>query len=69
MKGRIAFEWCWAQAQYFNNMPNYSGLDFTAWSTKLIKAIWSIFVDIWNAHNAHLHPELVQSLNNILNKQ
>eukprot|EP00957_Ditylum_brightwellii_P172964 13168540-Ditylum_brightwellii.AAC.1 len=55
MKGRIAFEWCWAQTQYYNDMPNHSTLDSTAWSTKLIKAIWTIFVDIWNACNAHLH--------------
>eukprot|EP00957_Ditylum_brightwellii_P027434 2074102-Ditylum_brightwellii.AAC.1 len=69
MKERIAFEWCRAQAQYYNNMPNHSGLDSTALSTKLIKAIWSIFVDIWNAHNAYLHTELVKFLNNVLNKQ
>eukprot|EP00957_Ditylum_brightwellii_P071570 5441668-Ditylum_brightwellii.AAC.1 len=30
MKGRIAFEWCWAQAQYYNDMTNHSGLDSTA---------------------------------------
>eukprot|EP00957_Ditylum_brightwellii_P166673 12688033-Ditylum_brightwellii.AAC.1 len=39
MKGRIAFEWCRAQAQYYNDLPNHSGMDSTAWSTKLIKAI------------------------------
>eukprot|EP00957_Ditylum_brightwellii_P175749 13382803-Ditylum_brightwellii.AAC.1 len=69
MKGRTAFKWCWAQAQYCRDMPNHSGLDHATWSTKLIKAIWSVFVNIWNARNAQLHTELAQSLNNILKKQ
>eukprot|EP00957_Ditylum_brightwellii_P139705 10647249-Ditylum_brightwellii.AAC.1 len=69
IEGRIAFKWCWAQAQYCRDMPNHSGFNPTTWSTKLIKAIWSIFVNIWNARNAHLHTELAQSSNNILKKQ
>eukprot|EP00957_Ditylum_brightwellii_P175685 13377046-Ditylum_brightwellii.AAC.1 len=50
-------------------MPIKSIFDSTTWSTKLIKAIWSIFVGIWNARNAHLHTEMAQTTNNILDKQ
>eukprot|EP00957_Ditylum_brightwellii_P050645 3839380-Ditylum_brightwellii.AAC.1 len=69
MKGRIAKEWYQAQAQYCRDMPIKSTFDSTTWSTMLIKAIWSIFIDIWNAHNTHVHTEIVQTTNNILDKQ
>eukprot|EP00957_Ditylum_brightwellii_P093335 7107424-Ditylum_brightwellii.AAC.1 len=49
MKGRIAKELCQAQAQYCRDMSTKFTFDSTTWSTKMIKAIWSIFVDIWNA--------------------
>eukprot|EP00957_Ditylum_brightwellii_P122461 9338353-Ditylum_brightwellii.AAC.1 len=69
MKEMIGKEWCQVQAQYCRDMPIKSTFDSTTWSTKLIKAIWSIFINIWNARNAHLHTEMAQTTNNILDKQ
>eukprot|EP00957_Ditylum_brightwellii_P012209 922330-Ditylum_brightwellii.AAC.1 len=65
----MAKEWCLAQAQYCKDMPNTPSFDTTQWSTKCIKATWSIFVDIWNARNAHLHTEMADTNKNILNLQ
>eukprot|EP00957_Ditylum_brightwellii_P064976 4929142-Ditylum_brightwellii.AAC.1 len=50
-------------------MPNKPSFDATTWSTKCIKAIWSIFVDIWNARNTHLHTEITDTNKNILDRQ
>eukprot|EP00957_Ditylum_brightwellii_P095199 7250358-Ditylum_brightwellii.AAC.1 len=49
IKGRIAKEWCQAQAQYCRDMPDIPAHNSITWSTKLIKAIWLIFVNVWNA--------------------
>eukprot|EP00957_Ditylum_brightwellii_P204893 15341256-Ditylum_brightwellii.AAC.1 len=69
IKGRIVKEWCQAQAQYCRDMPDRPAHNSITWSTKLIKAIWLIFVDVWNAWNAHLHTEMENTTNNILDKQ
>eukprot|EP00957_Ditylum_brightwellii_P126856 9669991-Ditylum_brightwellii.AAC.1 len=39
IKGRIAKEWCMAQAQYCKERRNKNHFDATQWSTKCIKAI------------------------------
>eukprot|EP00957_Ditylum_brightwellii_P034096 2583651-Ditylum_brightwellii.AAC.1 len=67
--GRIAKEWCQEQDQYCRGMPDMPVHDSITWSTKLIKAIWSIFVDVWNACSAHLHTEMENTNNNALDKQ
>eukprot|EP00957_Ditylum_brightwellii_P035295 2676851-Ditylum_brightwellii.AAC.1 len=69
MKEKIAKEWYQAQAQYCRNVPITSTFDSTTWSTKLIKAIWSISVNVWNACNNYLHTEMAQTTNTILDKQ
>eukprot|EP00957_Ditylum_brightwellii_P166218 12653742-Ditylum_brightwellii.AAC.1 len=42
MKGRIAKEWCEAQALYCRFFPKPKVFDERQWTTKLIKAIWTI---------------------------
>eukprot|EP00957_Ditylum_brightwellii_P009194 695497-Ditylum_brightwellii.AAC.1 len=43
MKGRIAKQWCAAQAAYCHSFPKPKEFDECQWTTKLIKAIWTIF--------------------------
>eukprot|EP00957_Ditylum_brightwellii_P067504 5124939-Ditylum_brightwellii.AAC.1 len=69
MKGRISHYWCQAQAEYCRFFPRPKQFDSRTWSIKLIKAIWTIFVDIWNACNAHLHTDMDQQTQNVLDKQ
>eukprot|EP00957_Ditylum_brightwellii_P021607 1629202-Ditylum_brightwellii.AAC.1 len=69
MKGRISYHWCQAQAKYYRSFLRPKQFDSCTWSIKLTKAIWTIFVDIWNAHNAHLHTDMDQQTQNVLDKQ
>eukprot|EP00957_Ditylum_brightwellii_P131532 10032229-Ditylum_brightwellii.AAC.1 len=64
MKGRISHHWCQAQAEYCRSFPRPKQFDSCTWSIKLIKAIWTIFVDVWNARNAHLHTDMDQQTQN-----
>eukprot|EP00957_Ditylum_brightwellii_P148454 11302509-Ditylum_brightwellii.AAC.2 len=68
MKGCIAKQWCQAQEQYITDLPNSLAFDARTWSSKFIKSIWSIFVDTWNARNAHLYMDMANTTNNIINK-
>eukprot|EP00957_Ditylum_brightwellii_P186749 14220254-Ditylum_brightwellii.AAC.1 len=65
IKERIVKDWCLVQAQYCRDMPDRPTHNSIIWFTKLIKALWSIFVDVWNAQNAHLHTEMENTNNNI----
>eukprot|EP00957_Ditylum_brightwellii_P028479 2150610-Ditylum_brightwellii.AAC.1 len=68
MKGRISHHWCKAQAAYCNSFPPPKRFNRQTWSIKLITAIWTIFVDVWNACNAHLHTNMDQQTQNVLDK-
>eukprot|EP00957_Ditylum_brightwellii_P122662 9354139-Ditylum_brightwellii.AAC.1 len=69
MKGRIAKKWCEAQALYCQSFPKPKIFDEQQWTTKLIKAILTIFIDVCNARNAHLHTDMENPTTNILDKQ
>eukprot|EP00957_Ditylum_brightwellii_P000681 53670-Ditylum_brightwellii.AAC.1 len=69
MKGRISHHWCKAQAAYCNSFPRLKRFNRQTWSIKLIKAIWAIFVDVWNTRNAHLHTDMDHQTQNVLDKQ
>eukprot|EP00957_Ditylum_brightwellii_P078161 5942441-Ditylum_brightwellii.AAC.1 len=69
MKGRIAKQWCTAQATYCCSFPKPKEFDECQWTTKLIKVIWTIFIDVWNAKNAHLHTDMENQTTSILHKQ
>eukprot|EP00957_Ditylum_brightwellii_P037026 2803365-Ditylum_brightwellii.AAC.1 len=45
MKGKISKQWCEAQSLYCQSFPKPKVFDEQQWSTKLIKAIWTIFID------------------------
>eukprot|EP00957_Ditylum_brightwellii_P111930 8536110-Ditylum_brightwellii.AAC.1 len=45
MKGRIAKQWCKAQALYCCSFPKPKESDERQWTTKLIRAIWANFID------------------------
>eukprot|EP00957_Ditylum_brightwellii_P006807 515897-Ditylum_brightwellii.AAC.1 len=62
IKGKIAKEWCQAQAQYCRDIPDIPAHNSITQST-------SIFVDVWNARNAHLHSEMENTNNNVLDIQ
>eukprot|EP00957_Ditylum_brightwellii_P086466 6578911-Ditylum_brightwellii.AAC.1 len=46
MKGRIAKQWCATHALYCCSFPKPKESDECQWTTKLIKAIWTIFIDV-----------------------
>eukprot|EP00957_Ditylum_brightwellii_P161604 12304080-Ditylum_brightwellii.AAC.1 len=69
MKGPISHHWCQAQADYCRSFPRPKRFDSCTWSIKLIQAIWTIFVDVWNACNAHLRTDMDQHTQNVLDKQ
>eukprot|EP00957_Ditylum_brightwellii_P036143 2738515-Ditylum_brightwellii.AAC.1 len=69
IKGQIVKDQCLAQANYCRDMPNRPTHNPNTLSTKLIKALWSIFVDVLNARNSHLHTEMENTNNNIHNIQ
>eukprot|EP00957_Ditylum_brightwellii_P199680 15222108-Ditylum_brightwellii.AAC.1 len=43
MKGRFAKQWCTVQVVYCCSFPKPKKFDERQWTTKLIKAIWTIF--------------------------
>eukprot|EP00957_Ditylum_brightwellii_P045828 3477074-Ditylum_brightwellii.AAC.2 len=57
-----------AQAEYCRSFPRPKQFDSRTLSIKLIKAIWTIFVDVWNARNTHLHTDMDQQTQNVLEK-
>eukprot|EP00957_Ditylum_brightwellii_P206164 15347098-Ditylum_brightwellii.AAC.1 len=69
MKGRIAKQWCTTQATSCCSFPKPKDFDDRQWTTKLIKAIWTLFIDIWTARNAHLHTDMENQTTNILDNQ
>eukprot|EP00957_Ditylum_brightwellii_P076732 5832479-Ditylum_brightwellii.AAC.1 len=69
MKGRIVKQWCTTQALYCHSFPKPKEFDESQWTTKLIKAIGTIFIDVWNARNAHLHIGMENQTANVLDKQ
>eukprot|EP00957_Ditylum_brightwellii_P075801 5761030-Ditylum_brightwellii.AAC.1 len=69
IKGHVSHYWCMLQACYSNTLPNVKAFDSKTQTTKLIKAVWMIFVDVWNAQNAHLHTEMECATNSVLDKQ
>eukprot|EP00957_Ditylum_brightwellii_P000631 49293-Ditylum_brightwellii.AAC.1 len=69
MKGRIAKQWCVVQALYCWSFPKSKVFDEQQWTTKLIKAIWTPFIDVWNASSALLHTDMENKITNILDKQ
>eukprot|EP00957_Ditylum_brightwellii_P007382 559429-Ditylum_brightwellii.AAC.1 len=69
MKGRIAKEWYKAQALYCWSFPKPKVFNERQWTTKLIKAIWIMFIDVWNARNAYLHTDMENQTTNVLDKQ
>eukprot|EP00957_Ditylum_brightwellii_P079429 6040476-Ditylum_brightwellii.AAC.3 len=69
MKGRISIQWKVAQEMFKSVMPNYRGFDKEMWASKVITGIWSIFRQIWNARNMHLHTEMAESYSSTLDKQ
>eukprot|EP00957_Ditylum_brightwellii_P048566 3685499-Ditylum_brightwellii.AAC.1 len=69
MKGRISHHWCKAQAAYCNSFPRPKRHNRQTWASMLIKAIWTIFADVWNARNAHLRANMDHQTQNVLDKQ
>eukprot|EP00957_Ditylum_brightwellii_P202582 15330786-Ditylum_brightwellii.AAC.1 len=69
MKGQISHHWCQTQAEYCRSFPRPKRFDSRTWSIKLIKVIWTIFVGVWNVRNAHLHTDMDQQTQNVLDKQ
>eukprot|EP00957_Ditylum_brightwellii_P000008 385-Ditylum_brightwellii.AAC.1 len=49
--------------------PTIKKIDSHKWTTTLIKAIWTIFVDVWNARNEHLHTVMEHTTQSVLDKQ
>eukprot|EP00957_Ditylum_brightwellii_P008407 636837-Ditylum_brightwellii.AAC.1 len=68
-KGRISVKWKVAQCMHFNALTKSKRknlFDQELWSSKVITGIWSIFRQIGNACNAHLHMEMqVERISNI----
>eukprot|EP00957_Ditylum_brightwellii_P135169 10305778-Ditylum_brightwellii.AAC.1 len=69
MKGQVAKQWSQAQAEYCRSLPRSKKLDSHKWTTTLIKAIWTILVDVWNARNEHLHTDMEHTTQSVLDKQ
>eukprot|EP00957_Ditylum_brightwellii_P177547 13523605-Ditylum_brightwellii.AAC.1 len=72
MKGRISIMWKVAQKMYTDELPvSKKSKDFNKelWSSRVITEIWSIFRQIWNTWNVHLHTEMTDTYSTILNKQ
>ena len=69
MKGRVAKHWTQAQGVYCQALPRPLKHDPHRWNIKLIKSIWTIFVDVWNARNAHLHTDMENNTQCVLDKQ
>eukprot|EP00957_Ditylum_brightwellii_P111795 8527073-Ditylum_brightwellii.AAC.1 len=69
IKGCICIKWKFAQYMFKEAMPTFKGYDKELWSSKVITAIWSIFCQIWNAQNAHLHTEMATTYSSTLDLQ
>eukprot|EP00957_Ditylum_brightwellii_P130806 9978302-Ditylum_brightwellii.AAC.1 len=69
IKGHAAKHWSWAQKSYKSALPMTKIFDSNQWTTKLVKALWTIFVDIWNARNAYLHTEMEDMRSSVTDKQ
>eukprot|EP00957_Ditylum_brightwellii_P049241 3736509-Ditylum_brightwellii.AAC.1 len=72
MKGWISIKWKAAKKMYMGALPaSAKSKEFNKnlWSSKVVTEIWSIFQQIWNAQNAHLHTEMVDTYSTLLNKQ
>eukprot|EP00957_Ditylum_brightwellii_P084018 6386903-Ditylum_brightwellii.AAC.1 len=69
MKGRVAKQWSQAQAEYCRSLPRSKKYDPHRWITTLIKTIWTMFVDVWNARNVHLHTDMENNTKSVLDIQ
>eukprot|EP00957_Ditylum_brightwellii_P078216 5947528-Ditylum_brightwellii.AAC.1 len=49
--------------------PTLKKIDSHKWTATLIKAIWTILVDVWSARNKYLHTDMEHTTQNVLDKQ
>eukprot|EP00957_Ditylum_brightwellii_P135555 10335847-Ditylum_brightwellii.AAC.1 len=69
IKGQVAKQWSQAQAEYCRSLPRLKFFDSHRWTTTLIKTIWTTLVDVWNARNKHLHTDMKNTTQSVLDKQ
>eukprot|EP00957_Ditylum_brightwellii_P079009 6009387-Ditylum_brightwellii.AAC.1 len=69
IKGCIPTHWHLAQECYRFELQADKAFDRKKWTIKLIKVTWTIFMDVQNARNAHLHTKWESATNNVPDKQ